>query len=51
MKLKIRMLAANQQTEHRDTIGGVREKIEGAEGGCNPIGRTTISTKKTPQCS
>jgi len=44
MKLKIRMLAANQQIEHRDTVGGVREKTEEAEGGCNPVGRTTIST-------
>jgi hypothetical protein len=28
--------------------GGAREMTEGAEGGCNPIGKTTISTKQTP---
>jgi hypothetical protein len=38
------MLAANHQTEHRDPNGGVRGKTEKAEGVCNPIGRTTIST-------
>jgi hypothetical protein len=27
---------------------GVTERIEGIERVCNPIGRTTISTKKTP---
>ena len=27
---------------------GVRECTEGAEGVCNPIGRTTISTNQTP---
>jgi hypothetical protein len=30
-------------------MGGVRERSEGAEGVCNPIGRTTISTNQTPQ--
>jgi hypothetical protein len=29
------------------TDGGVREKTEGAEGVCNPIGRTT-TTNQTP---
>jgi hypothetical protein len=38
------MLTANHWTEHRDPNGGVRERTEGAEGVCNPIGRTTIST-------
>jgi hypothetical protein len=28
--------------------GGVRGRTEGAEGVCNPIGRTTISTNQTP---
>jgi hypothetical protein len=28
--------------------GGVRERAEGAERVCNPIGRTTISTNQTP---
>jgi len=27
---------------------GIREKTEGAEGVCNPIGRTIISTNQTP---
>jgi hypothetical protein len=27
--------------------GGVRERTEGAEGVCSPIGRTTIATNKT----
>jgi len=27
--------------------GGVRERTEGVEGVCNPIGRTKVSTKKT----
>jgi hypothetical protein len=27
---------------------GVREKTEGVEKVCNPIGRTTISTNQTP---
>jgi hypothetical protein len=28
---------------------GVRERIEGAEGVCNPIGRTRISNNQSPQ--
>jgi hypothetical protein len=36
------MLAANYQT------GGVRGRIEGAEGVCNTIGKTTILTNQTP---
>jgi hypothetical protein len=35
----------------RDSNGGVRKRTEGAEGVCNPIGRTTISTIQTPQSS
>jgi hypothetical protein len=31
--------------------GGVRERTEGAEGACNHIGRTTISTNQTSQSS
>ena len=38
----------NEWTDHRVPNGGVRERIEEAEGVYNPIGRTTISTK---QCS
>jgi len=40
----MRMLAANHWTQQRDSNGGFREKTEEAEGVCNPIGRTTIST-------
>ena len=42
------MLAANHWTEHGDPNRGVRRRAEGAEGVCNPIGRTTISIKETP---
>jgi len=45
---QMRMVAVNHWTEQRNPIGEVREKTEGAEGVCNPIGRTTISTKQTP---
>ena len=31
--------------------GGVRERTEGAEGVCNPIEKTTISTNQTLQSS
>jgi hypothetical protein len=31
--------------------GGIRERSEGAEGVCNPIGRKTISTNQIPQSS
>jgi hypothetical protein len=30
-------------------MGEVRARTVGAEGVCNPIGRTTISTNKTPR--
>ena len=44
------MFAAKHQTEHGEVRKKleVRAKTEGAEGGCNPIGRTTISTIQTP---
>ena len=45
------MRIANHGTEHGVPNGGVRERTEGAEGVCNPIGRTTISTNQTPQSS
>jgi len=41
------MLAANHWTENGVPIGGVRERIEGAEGVCNPI--RTISTNQSSQ--
>jgi len=43
----MRMSAANYWTEHGDPNGGVRERTEGAEEVCKPIGRTTISTNQT----
>jgi len=45
------MLAANHWAENRIHNGGVRERTEGAEGVCNPIGRTTIPTNQTAQSS
>jgi hypothetical protein len=45
------MLAANHWAEQGVPNGGVREKTEGAEGVCNPVGGTTISTNQTPQSS
>jgi hypothetical protein len=41
------MLATNYWVEHGNINGRVRERTEGAEGVCNPIGRTTISTNQT----
>jgi hypothetical protein len=45
------MLAVNHWTEHRGPYGGVRGKAEEAEGVCNPIGRTAISTNQITQSS
>jgi hypothetical protein len=45
------MLTVNHWTESRVPNGGIRERIEGAEGVCNPIERTTISIKQIPQSS
>jgi len=47
-QIQRQMLAANHWTEHGVPNGGIRERIEGAEGVCNPIGRTKISTNQTP---
>jgi hypothetical protein len=41
-----RLLAVNHQTEHGDPNGAVRGRTEGAEGVCNFIRRTTISTNQ-----
>jgi hypothetical protein len=45
------VIAANHWTAHRFPNGvpkgGVREKTEGAEWVCNPIGRKIISTNQT----
>jgi hypothetical protein len=40
------MLVANHCTEHRDPNGGIGKSTEGAEGVCDHIGRTTISTNQ-----
>jgi hypothetical protein len=45
------MLTAKYWIDHGDCNGGVRGRTKGAEGICNPIGRTTISTNQTPQSS
>jgi hypothetical protein len=42
------MLTANHWIEHRISNGRVRERTEGAEGGCNTI-RRTITNNQTPQ--
>jgi hypothetical protein len=39
---------ANYWTEPRDSFGRARRRTEGAEGDCNPMRRTTISTNQTP---
>jgi hypothetical protein len=51
LQIQRQMLAANHWTEHGVPNRGVREGAEGVEGVCNPIGRTTTSTKQTPQNS
>jgi hypothetical protein len=43
-QIQRQMLAVNHWTEHGVPNGGVKERIEGAEEVCNPIGRLTIST-------
>jgi hypothetical protein len=48
-QIQRQMLSANHWTEHRVPNGEVRERIEEAEGLCNRIGRTTISTNQNPQ--
>jgi hypothetical protein len=44
------MLGANHQTELRDPSGGAVRRTAGAEGSCNPIGRTILAGQTT-QCS
>jgi hypothetical protein len=44
------MLSANHWTEHGVSNEGVRERIEGAEGVCNLIGKT-VSINQIPQSS
>jgi len=47
-QIQRRMLIINHWTESLVSSGGVRERIEGAEGVCNPI-RTTIPTNQSSQ--
>jgi hypothetical protein len=47
----LQILITNYWTEPGDLNGRVRKKTEGAEGDCNPIGRTIISANLTPQSS
>ena len=42
-------LTANHWTDHGITSGRFRERTEGAEEVCNPIGRTPISTNQSAQ--
>jgi hypothetical protein len=51
LQIQRKMLAANHRTERGVPSGRVRERTEGAEDVCNPIGRTTLSTNQTPQRS
>ena len=44
------MLADNHWTEYRDPSESAREKIDKAEGVCNPIGKT-VSNNQIPQSS
>jgi hypothetical protein len=45
------MLTAKHWTKHGDPYGGVRGRTKGAEGVCNYIGRTILSTNQTLQSS
>ena len=45
------ILTVSYWMEHRAPNGGARESTQGAEGVCNPIGGTTISTNQYPQSS
>jgi hypothetical protein len=42
------MLTVNHYIEHGVPNRGFRERAEGVEGVCNPIGRTIISTNQNP---
>jgi hypothetical protein len=42
------MLTVIYKMEHRASNEGARESTQGAEGVCNPVGRTTIWTNQYP---
>jgi len=50
-QIQRQMLTDNHWTENSVPNGRVRESTEVAEGVCNPLGRTTISTKQTTKSS
>ena len=45
------MLSGTHWTDHKVPNGGPRERTEGAEGACSPIGEITICTNQYPQTS
>jgi hypothetical protein len=45
------MLSVNHWTEHRVPNGGARERTQGADRICSPIGGTTIWSNQYPQSS
>jgi hypothetical protein len=47
----MQILTGKHWIELRDPDGRVRGRTKGAEGGCNPIGRTIVLTNYTHQCS
>jgi hypothetical protein len=47
LPIQMQMHTAKHLTEHRSPSGGFKGKTKGAEGVCNPKGRTT-STNQTP---
>ena len=49
--IQMRMYTAEHWNEHRDPNWEVRARTEGAEGICNLIGRTKISSNQTAQSS
>jgi hypothetical protein len=44
----MQILPAKHWTEVRNPYGQIRGRIEGDEGGSNPIGRITVSTNSDP---
>jgi hypothetical protein len=44
----MQILTGNHWTEFRNPYGRDRQRTEGAEGDCNPIGRTTVLTNLDP---
>ena len=47
-QIQRKMLTANHWPDHGVPNRGVRERTEGSEDFCNPIGRITISTTRPP---